>query len=102
MTEGNFGGGDLCSTSLYIHPTDNDGYGPSYCNPTAYYSNNAYGPTWSVSYNGPCPLDDPYYSFSHALLFIVCSMVRKSATGNLCEITAVHSAKAFHFQQQSQ
>ena len=59
MTAGNLSGGNLCSTNLYIHPTDNDGGGPTYCYPDGIYSDNAYGPTWSAYNNGACPLDDP-------------------------------------------
>ncbi len=57
MTQGNFGGGSLCSTNLYMHPIDRDGNGN--CNPSAQYAGNATGPTWSRSNNGGCPLDDP-------------------------------------------
>ena len=59
MTAGNLSGGNLCSTNLYIHPTDNDGGGPTYCYPDGIYSDNAYGPTWSAYNNGACPLVDP-------------------------------------------
>ena len=57
MTQGNLGGGQLCTTSLYMHPIDRDGY--SNCNPNAQWAGNATGPTWSLYNNGGCPLDDP-------------------------------------------
>ena len=57
MTQGDFGGGRLCSTSLYLHAIDRDGY--SNCNPNAQWAGNSLGPTWSVYNNGSCPLDDP-------------------------------------------
>ncbi len=57
MTQGNLGGGQLCTTSLYMHPIDRDGY--SNCNPNAQWAGNATGPTWSSYNNGSCPLDDP-------------------------------------------
>ena len=57
MTQGNLGGGQLCTTSLYMHPIDRDGY--SNCNPNAQWAGNATGPTWSSFNNGSCPLDDP-------------------------------------------
>lgn len=57
MTAGNLSGGSLCDTNLYMHPIDRDGYGN--CNPYAQWSGNASGPTWSVTNNGSCPLDDP-------------------------------------------
>ncbi|MEC7985979.1 MAG: putative metal-binding motif-containing protein [Myxococcota bacterium] len=60
MTAGTFSGSALCSTNLYIHPTDNDGGGPSYCYPNGQWAGNARGPTWSSLNNGNiCPLDDP-------------------------------------------
>ena len=57
MTDGTFSGGNLCSTNLYMHPIDRDGYGN--CDPNAQYSDDASGPTWSAYNNGSCPLDDP-------------------------------------------
>ena len=57
MTQGNLGGGRLCTTNLYMHPIDRDGY--SNCNPNAQWANNGIGPTWSLYNNGGCPLDDP-------------------------------------------
>ena len=57
MTQGNLGGGNLCSTNLYVHPIDRDGY--SNCNANAQWAGNGVGPTWSVYNNGGCPLDDP-------------------------------------------
>ncbi len=60
MTAGTFSGSALCSTNLYIHPTDNDGGGPTYCYPNGQWAGNARGPTWSSLNNGNvCPLDDP-------------------------------------------
>ena len=60
MTQGNFGGAQLCTTSLYMHAIDRDGY--SNCNPNAQWAGNSLGPTWSVYNNGGCPLDDPISS----------------------------------------
>ncbi len=57
MTQGNLGGGQLCSTNLYLHPIDRDGNGN--CNPYAQWAGNGIGPTWSLYNNGGCPLDDP-------------------------------------------
>ena len=56
MTQGNLGGGNLCSTNLYFHAIDRDGNGN--CNPYAQWASNSSGPTWSVYNNGGCPLDD--------------------------------------------
>jgi hypothetical protein len=59
MTDGNFAG-NLCSTNLYINPSDHDGGGPTYCYPYGQWASNGYGPTWSSLNNGTvCPLDDP-------------------------------------------
>ena len=47
--------GDLCSTNLYFNVGDWDGTGAC----TLGESNDSYGPTWSVDFNGGCPFDDP-------------------------------------------
>ena len=56
MTQGNLAGGRLCSTNLYMHAIDRDGFGN--CDPYATWAGNSSGPTWSVYNNGSCPLDD--------------------------------------------
>jgi hypothetical protein len=58
MTAGDFGGGDLCSTDLYVHPVDEDGGYNISCSEFS-WQDNASGPTWSTEHNDGCPLDDP-------------------------------------------
>ncbi|MEC7985075.1 MAG: hypothetical protein VX278_07920, partial [Myxococcota bacterium] len=38
-----------------MHPADEDGTYPVSCS----LDNESYGPTWSMSYNNGCSLDDP-------------------------------------------
>ena len=59
MTQGNFGGGLLCNTNLYLHPVDEDGGTNTPCTADySSYTNNASGPAWSAGINSGCPLDD--------------------------------------------
>jgi hypothetical protein len=58
MTDGDFSGGDLCDTDLYVHPVDEDGGYNTSCSEFS-WQDNASGPTWSAENNDGCPLDDP-------------------------------------------
>jgi len=49
----------LCGTELFLHPGDHED-GLEQCLDLERDFNHAtWGPTWSASYNSPCPLDDP-------------------------------------------
>jgi hypothetical protein len=65
MTDGDFTSDTLCSTNLYLHVLDHDGFE---CETEAHSINHATGPGWSAVYNESCPLDDPEGSsfISHA------------------------------------
>jgi len=56
MTDGDFTSSTLCSTNLYLHVLDHDGYG---CEAQGHSINHGTGPGWSAVYNEGCPLDDP-------------------------------------------
>ncbi|MCB9791480.1 MAG: hypothetical protein H6741_02020 [Alphaproteobacteria bacterium] len=59
MTAGDLSGTQLCDTSLYMHPIDEDGGVNSGCTANwATYTSNAIGPAWSAYNNNGCPHDD--------------------------------------------
>lgn len=65
LSEGSFDHPKLCDDAvLHLHTKDQDGgiYGVCTEGNVEFYGNDAYGPTWSVSNNHGCPMDDPYSS----------------------------------------
>jgi hypothetical protein len=56
-------GGWLCDTDLYFHLGDFDGtHDVLYCRGNDGFQDTTYGPTWNISFNHPCPFDDPGYA----------------------------------------
>ncbi|HSP79031.1 MAG TPA: hypothetical protein VLQ93_10905, partial [Myxococcaceae bacterium] len=55
--------GWLCDTDLYFHLGDLDGTeDANYCKGNSGFQDSTYGPTWNISYNHPCPFDEPAYA----------------------------------------